>query len=134
MIAIVSKQRTKNPLLLHILEQPNLVARPEYSVHSCWVPSQIGISGNELAGSVARNATAINALKMQLPYLDYKKQFSERCSDNGSWNGTVYKRTGCTLLNQLYGTGRIANRTDYTKLYILDSESGTHILTHNYLL
>ena len=57
----------------------------------CWVPSHIGIRGNERADSTAKSALELSHVKVGVSYNDFKhciKQYILSTWQN-DWNGAV---------------------------------------------
>ena len=63
---------TDNPLIARVLVNHSQL--PSFkTVEFCWVPSHIGIIGNELADQVAKDATLrADISNIQIPYTDFK--------------------------------------------------------------
>lgn len=59
-----------HPLIPYLLNQLDRLADRGYSLLFCWVPSHVGIEGNERADRAARSATKF--LSFPLPYPDIK--------------------------------------------------------------
>ena len=57
----------------------------------CWVPSHIGIRGNERADSTAKSALDLPHAKIGVPYTDFKRCISQYILSTwqDDWNGAV---------------------------------------------
>jgi hypothetical protein len=76
-----------NPLIFKAFNLYNDLIQSGYSILFCWVPSHVGIEGNELADKAAKSAN--NYLELDLPYCDAKKNISYIfCTKNGKMHGT----------------------------------------------
>ncbi|GBM86575.1 hypothetical protein AVEN_16920-1 [Araneus ventricosus] len=62
-----------HPVGLEILSILQFLRKEDFSIIFCWVPSHVGISGNETADAIAKFASAV--LPRALPYVDVKKFF-----------------------------------------------------------
>ncbi|GBM75774.1 hypothetical protein AVEN_7013-1 [Araneus ventricosus] len=68
---MTSLNRFSHPLTFNILELHDRLTTRGFTILFCWIPSQVGISGNELADNLARSAT--NSLNFSVPVNDVKK-------------------------------------------------------------
>ncbi|GBO06984.1 putative RNA-directed DNA polymerase from transposon BS [Araneus ventricosus] len=65
-----------HPVGLEILSILQFIRKKSFNIIICWVPSHVGISGNETADAIAKFASAF--LPRALPYVDIKKFFVSR--------------------------------------------------------
>ncbi|GBO38957.1 hypothetical protein AVEN_164361-1 [Araneus ventricosus] len=65
-----------HPVGLEILSILQFLRNKSFNIIFCWVPSDVGISGNETADAIAKFASAF--LPRALPYVDIKKFFVSR--------------------------------------------------------
>ncbi|GBO27347.1 hypothetical protein AVEN_134462-1 [Araneus ventricosus] len=68
--ALSSLHRHSHPLAFSILDLHDRLVCKGFSILLCWVPSHIGISGNEIANIAAKNASAV--LDNSTPLTDFK--------------------------------------------------------------
>ncbi|GBN36227.1 hypothetical protein AVEN_233521-1 [Araneus ventricosus] len=73
-----------HPTAIRILFTLRLLQNGGYNILFCWVPSHVGITGNETADYAAKSSSSF--LIQGLPYSDIKKHFS--CRIFSSWQGT----------------------------------------------
>ena len=66
----IEQQHTDHPLVLEVLEKYSALINK--TVLFCWVPSHVGIRGNELADAAAKAALNETLTIMTLPYSDFK--------------------------------------------------------------
>ncbi|GBN55468.1 putative RNA-directed DNA polymerase from transposon X-element [Araneus ventricosus] len=69
--SMTSLNRFSHPLTFNILELHDRLTTKGFTILFCWIPSHVGISGNELADNHARSAT--NSLNSPVPVNDVKK-------------------------------------------------------------
>ena len=69
-------EKTDNPLVVSLLEQlSKLCGRAD--IGFCWLPSHIGISGNEEADKAAKDALSLEILLYKIPCNDFKPLISK---------------------------------------------------------
>ncbi|GBO22671.1 hypothetical protein AVEN_230200-1 [Araneus ventricosus] len=68
--ALSSLHRHSHPLAFSILDLHDRLVCKGFSILLCWVPSHVGISGNEIADIAAKNASAV--LDNSTPLKDFK--------------------------------------------------------------
>ncbi|GBN62776.1 putative RNA-directed DNA polymerase from transposon X-element [Araneus ventricosus] len=69
--ALSSLHRHSHPLAFSILDLHDRLVCKGFSILLCWVPSHVGISGNEIADIAAKNASAV--LDNTTPLQDFKR-------------------------------------------------------------
>ncbi|GBN61781.1 hypothetical protein AVEN_97944-1 [Araneus ventricosus] len=62
-----------HPVALKILSILHFLRKEGFNIIFCWVPSHMGISGNEIADSTAKFASSF--LSQDIPYSDVKKSY-----------------------------------------------------------
>ena len=73
---------SRNSIVIKILEWLHLIQRRGREIKFCWVPAHVGVSGNESADLLAKDA-AVNSLPLQypIPYQDFispiKREFKD---------------------------------------------------------
>ena len=65
-----------NPLIGIIIEKYNYLSLSGKEIQFCWIPSHVGISGNEKADIAAKSALQLPISDCKIPYTDYKQMVS----------------------------------------------------------
>ena len=132
----IKGQDWKHPLVQRVLERLTTLQKElNKDVIFCWIPSHIGISGNEAADNAAKAGLDLRVTDMQLPYTDFKYYIIQYIKSKWQiqWNTTVGNklRTIQPTLGKWKGSCRTSRReeTVLSRLRI-----GHSRLTHSYLL
>ena len=134
----LKNKKMDNPLILKLLQKLHHLSCAHKTVHFCWIPSHIGIRGNEAADVAAKESLSQDITASQVPYTDLKphinsfiaNKWQERwssCPDNklfkikptlGVWpSGFRHSRKEEVVLSRL----RIGH-TYFSHSYILRQE------------
>src|SRR5580692_1019634 len=91
--AIQSKQFDV-PLIRNILERHHYLQNTNKTVSLWWIPSHVGIRGNERADSAAKAALALPESDVRIPHTDLKQKTNSYFLDKWqtSWNNTNFNK------------------------------------------
>ena len=67
----LENEKTDNPLIVNMLDKISRICETVDLVF-CWLPSHIGISGNEEADKAAKDALLLDVLSFNVPFNDFK--------------------------------------------------------------
>ena len=132
----ISSMKWQNPIILDILEVFSELTNKQNDIRFCWIPSHMGIKGNERADSAAKNAL-LRPLdtKILVPYNDIKCKINMYFKDRfqNFWNNAQFNKLrnikphiGKTILRN------ICNRRDESVLH--RARIGHTYITHGFLL
>ena len=127
-----------NPLIKEIKDWIVLISsRKKYTVKFCWVPSHVGICGNERADAAAKSASRRNVISnTKIPWQDFKNKIhtykKRRWQDHWSTTG------GNLKLKEIKQTVSASRATYYlnrrSAIVINRLRIGHTRLTHKYLM
>ena len=132
----IKYQKLKNPTILKILEKCHYLHLTQKTITFCWLPSHVGIRGNENADMAAKAALLLPiSANIKIPYTDLKQSihtfFTSLWQDH--WNTTPFNKLqsikpklGQTVLH------KITSRRDEVVLH--RARIGHTNVTHSYLL
>ena len=64
--------KVDNPLILKTLQKLHDLSWAHKTIHLCWIPSHIGIRGNEAADMAAKDSLNQDIIASQVPFTDLK--------------------------------------------------------------
>jgi ribonuclease HI len=132
----IASMKLSNPLILRIIEKHNNLCQDDKQIRFCWVPSHVGIDGNEAADAAAK--TGLNQPidgSIRIPYSDLQCRVRQYYHDllQAKWNTTHFNKL--RIVKETLGKTslkNIASRRDEIVLHRL--RIGHTRLTHSYLL
>ena len=132
----ISGKDWKNPLVQKVLERlHNLQKELNKSVIFCWIPSHVGIKGNEAADTAAKAGLDLRVTNMPIPYADFKRYINEfvKSKWQSQWDEAIDNKLHSIQprLGKWPGASRQIRReeTVLTRVRI-----GHSRLTHSYLM
>lgn len=131
----VSNSCIDHPMILQIMEKHQTIKDLNKSVLFCWIPSHVGIPGNERADTAAKQALALPISDYQLPFSDYKPvvNFYFRELWQTHWSNVPFNKL--LPIKPLIGETKlcgVSKRRDETVLH--RARIGHSYLTHSFLL
>ena len=69
----ISNQETRNPIMISILDSLEKLKRDNFVIEFCWIPSHVGIQGNERADQYAKAglSSRVEPSHFKVPYTDF---------------------------------------------------------------
>ena len=129
-------EKTDNPLVVSLLEKlSKLCGRAD--IVFCWLPSHIGISGNEEADKAAKDALSLEILQYKVPFNDFKPLINKFLQNvwQQSWNDPANQSNKLFSIKPGLGEWLPGLRTNRREEIILARlRIGHSHITHSYLL
>ena len=136
----IGNQESKNPIMINILDILQDLKHKKIIVEFCWVPSHVGITGNERADSQAKAGlnTTIEPKNYRLPFSDYKPKVNEYIKGlwQQRWDHKHNRERVIKLhyLNPFIKPYHIHNLSRKDEVIIHRLRIGHTRLTHRYLM
>ena len=99
---------SKNPQIQKLLEKCHeLLAYKEIAL--CWIPSHIGIQGNEMVDKQAKTSLSLEPTSFKIPFSNFKPSINKYILEEWqtSWNNSIGNKLldiKPTNINQLFET------------------------------
>ena len=124
----------ENLLLLDVLLKHNELAELNRIVF-CWLPSPVGIKGNEKADIAAKSALTLNISNLKIPFTDFKPSINTFVHNKWqmSWNAAVFNKLHSIKpsLGEWQPNYRIDRKEEVTLTRL---RIGHTFITHSFLL
>ena len=72
----IHNKKMDNPLILQLLQKLHHLSCAHKTIHLCWIPSHIGIRGNEATDMAAKESLDQDITASQVPYTDLKSHIN----------------------------------------------------------
>jgi len=121
-----------HPITLQILLKNISLFTHSFNIIFCWLPSHVGIPGNEKADKAAKSALNKPILRIPIPYTDLKPSINKYIHDKWqqTWNSqTQNKLYQIPFYSTLSSSYQRKGQIIYNRLRI-----GPTYLTHSYLI
>ena len=130
----IKNQKIDHPYIYQILKEYTILKQKGYIIIFCWVPSHIGIKGNEKADIAAKNALQLPISNFKIPYTDYKTLIRSYVKTlwQTEWNTCINNKLH--FINPTVGKfqNEILRRRD--EVIITRCRIGHSQITHSFLL
>ena len=127
-------RHVENPLLLDVLLKHNDLAELN-NIIFCWLPSYVGIKGNEKADIVAKSALTLNISGLKIPFTDFKPYINTFLHNKWqtSWNAAVFNKL--RSIKPSLGDWQLSYRNDRKEeVTLARPRIGHTFITHSFLL
>ena len=83
-----------NPFVQKVLEKYNFLSIANKAVSFCWLPSHVGIEGNERADDAAKSALSLSLSDIKIPDSDYKPKINAYFLNRWQtvWNNITFNK------------------------------------------
>ena len=129
-------EKTDNPFIVNLLEKLSRLCE-RADIVFCWLPSHIGISGNEEADKAAKDALSFEILPYRVPFNDFKPLINNFIKNvwQQSWSDPANQTNKLFTIKPGLGEWLPGLRTNRREEIILARlRIGHSHITHSYLL
>ena len=129
-------ETTDNPIVVSLLEKLSRLCQ-RADIVFCWLPSHVGISGNEEADKAAKDALSLDVLPFKVPFTDFKPLINNFIKNvrQQSWSDPANQNNKLFAIKPSLGEWLPGLRTNRREEIILARlRIGHSHITHSYLL
>ena len=131
----VHNAKWANAIVCEILEKCHLLSLAGKEIHFCWVPSHVGIAGNERADVEAKAALQFPISDCKVPHCDYKQMITSQLTKlwQAQWDQVPFNKL--QSIQRVIGHTKlkgISKRRDEVVLH--RARIGHTYVTHSFLL
>ena len=124
----------KNPIILKLKQKIHIALSKNINISLLWIPSHVGIEGNEMADELAKEALSNNINKIKIPYTDFKHNITKIIQSKWqkNWNKETSNKLHYIQPKLTVKTKSELNRNSNVKFTRI--KIGHTNLTHSFLL
>ena len=129
-------ETTDNPIIVSLLEKLSRLCE-RADIVFCWLPSHVGISGNEEADKAAKDALSREVLSFKVPFTDFKPLINNFIKNvwQQSWSDPANHNNKLFTIKPSLGEWLPGLRTNRREEIVLTRlRIGHSHITHSYLL
>ena len=107
----------KNPIILKLKQKIHIALSKNINISLLWIPSHVGIEGNEMADELAKEALSNNINKIKIPYTDFKHNITKIIQSKWqkNWNKETSNKLHYIQPKLTVKTKSELNRNSYVK-------------------
>uniref|UniRef100_A0A6B0V3M1 Putative tick transposon n=1 Tax=Ixodes ricinus TaxID=34613 RepID=A0A6B0V3M1_IXORI len=135
LLAILSITDSKNPLVQHLRVRLNQALKQRQLIKFCWVPSHVGIPGNEKVDLLAASAKECPKLPLGLPHQDLKPLIQKFIMKSWQLDWDMEKENKLHVIKPLLGVWESSlHKNRHVEVLLCRLRIGQTSLTHLHLL
>ena len=123
-----------NPLILQLLQKLHHLSCANKTIHLCWIPSHIGIRGNEAADMAARESLDQDIIVSQVPYTDLKSHINFFISSKWQERWSSCRDNKLLQIKPTFGEWSPGCRRSRKQEVVLSRLEMAILFSHSYIL